>query len=150
MSFVIAAPEMMTAAATDMATIGSNVSAAHMMAAARTTSVIPAAVDEVSTGIARLVSQHATDYQALAAKAAAFHEQFMHHLTAGAFSYASIEAAPAASLGSLLSLVPPGILINLGMAGIDAGLFLIAGIVIGYLAFGILLNALILRPLGWS
>jgi hypothetical protein len=50
---------MMTSAATDLATIGSNVNAAHMVAAARTTSVIPAAADEVSAGIAQLVSQHA-------------------------------------------------------------------------------------------
>ena len=43
MSYVIAAPEMMTSAAADLATIGSNVSAAHMAAAARTVAVIPAA-----------------------------------------------------------------------------------------------------------
>jgi PE family len=33
MSYVIAAPEIMTSAATDLATIGSNVSAVHMAAA---------------------------------------------------------------------------------------------------------------------
>jgi hypothetical protein len=33
MSYVITAPELMTSAATDLATIGSNVSAAHMAAA---------------------------------------------------------------------------------------------------------------------
>jgi hypothetical protein len=93
MSYVIAAPEMMTAAATDFATIGSNLSAAHMAAAARTTAVIPAAADEVSTGIAQLFSQHAASYQAMAAQAAAFNGQFVQHLTAGAFSYADIEAA---------------------------------------------------------
>jgi hypothetical protein len=58
MSYVIADPEMMTAAAADLATIGSNVDAAHMVAAARTTSVIPAAADEVSAGIAQLFSSH--------------------------------------------------------------------------------------------
>jgi hypothetical protein len=41
MSYVIAAPEIMTSAATDLATIGSNVSAAHMVAAARTVAVLP-------------------------------------------------------------------------------------------------------------
>jgi hypothetical protein len=93
MAYVIAAPEMMTAAATDLATIGSNVNAAHLVAAARTTSVIPAAADEVSTGIAQLFSQHAANYQAMAAQAAAFNDQFVQHLTAGAGAYASIEAA---------------------------------------------------------
>jgi hypothetical protein len=91
MSYVIAEPELMTSAATDLATIGSNVSAAHMVAAARTMSVIPAAADEVSASIAQLFSQHAADYQALAGKAAAFQEQFVQHLTASAGAYASAE-----------------------------------------------------------
>jgi hypothetical protein len=52
----------------------------------------------VSVGIAHLFSQHAQDYQALAGQASAFHQQFMQHLSAGAFSYASAEAANAASL----------------------------------------------------
>jgi len=123
MAHVIAAPEMMTAAATDVATIGSNVNAAHMVAAARTTSVIPAAVDEVSTGIAQLFSQHAANYQTLAGQAAAFHDQFVQHLTAGAFSYASIEAALASFLqdlnvsadsfvSSLAGLTPQSLLLN--------------------------------------
>ena len=77
MSYVIAAPEMMTSAATDLATIASNVSAAHMVAAARTTSVIPAAADEVSTSIAHLFSQHAASYQAMAGQAAAFNNQYV-------------------------------------------------------------------------
>ncbi|HUH67593.1 MAG TPA: PE family protein [Mycobacterium sp.] len=103
MAYVIAAPEMMTAAATDLGTIGSNVNAAHMVAAARTTSVIPAATDEVSTGIAQLFSQHAANYQALARQAAQFNAQFVQHLTAGAFSYASIEAALASLLKSSIT-----------------------------------------------
>jgi len=101
MSYVTANPEMMTAAASDLASIGSNVDAARMVAAARTTSVIPAAADEVSAGIAHLFSQHAQDYQAMAGKAAAFQEQFVQHLTAGAFSYASVEANNAALLNGL-------------------------------------------------
>jgi hypothetical protein len=41
MAYVIEDPGMMTAATSDLATIGSNLSAAHMTAAARTPSVIP-------------------------------------------------------------------------------------------------------------
>ena len=104
MSYVIAAPEMMTSAATDLATIGSNVNAAHMVAAARTSSVIPAAADEVSASIAHLFSQHAANYQALAAQAAAFNDQFVQHLTAGAFSYTDIEATLAWLLQNLQNL----------------------------------------------
>jgi Flp pilus assembly protein TadG len=116
MAYVIAAPEMMTSAASDLAAIGSNVSAAHMVAAARTTSVIPAAADEVSAGIAQLFSQHAANYQALAAQAAAFNDQFVQHLTAGAFSYASTEAFNVTISG----LPPLDFLSNLPLATITA------------------------------
>ena len=61
MSYVIAAPEMMTSAATDLATIGSTLSAAHMTAALPTAAVIPAAADEVSASIAHLFSQYGGD-----------------------------------------------------------------------------------------
>ncbi|WP_085094282.1 PE family protein [Mycobacterium paraense] len=98
MAYVIADPEIMASAASDLTTIESNVNAAHMVAAARTTSVIPAAADEVSTSIAHLFSQHAATYQALAGQAAAFNDQFVQQLTAGAFSYASAEATNASLL----------------------------------------------------
>jgi PE family protein len=116
MAYVIAAPEMMTAAATDLANIASNVSAAHLAAAAPTVAVIPAAADEVSAGIAHVFSQHAQGYQALAGKAAAFHDQFVATLHASAGSFAATEAASAAtlrpaaaglSLNSLLDSVRP-------------------------------------------
>jgi hypothetical protein len=98
MAYVIADPQMMTSAASDLAAIGSNVDAAHKVAAARTTSVIPAAADEVSASIAHLFSQHATDYQALAGQAAAFHDQFVGRLTASAAAYAHTEAPNTALL----------------------------------------------------
>jgi hypothetical protein len=127
MSYVIATPELMTSAATDLATIGSNVSAAHAAAAARTVAVLPAAADEVSAGIAHLFSAHAANYQAMAAQAAAFNDQFVQHLTAGAFSYASTEAALAsllqpltASIGSAIGAIGalPGQLFNLVSAAV--------------------------------
>jgi hypothetical protein len=101
MAHVIANPEMMAAAATDVATIGSTLNAAHTAAAAPTLAVMPAAADEVSAGVAHLFSQHAHDYQALAGQAAAFQEQFVQHLTASAGSYAATEAANAAVLQPL-------------------------------------------------
>jgi hypothetical protein len=115
-AWINAAGTFLASAAADLATIGSNVSAAHLVAAARTVAVVPAAADEVSTSIAHLFSQHAANYQALAGQAAAFNGQFVHNLTAGAFSYAGIEAKLAASLSSLLSLLPPGIQNNLQAA----------------------------------
>ena len=101
MSYVIAAPEMMAATATDLATIGSNLSAAHVTAAAPTVAVIPAAADEVSASIADLFSRYAQGYQALAGQAAVFHDQFVQNLTAGAGSYAATDTANASLLQPL-------------------------------------------------
>ena len=81
MSFVIAAPEMVTSAASDLVNIGSKISDAHAAAATSTTALIPAAGDEVSAAIASLFSSRAQAFQALSAQAAAFHTQFAQALT---------------------------------------------------------------------
>jgi hypothetical protein len=104
MPYVMVAPEMMAAAATDVAAVGSTLSAAHLAAAAPTVAVIPAAADEVSASIAHLFSRHAQDYQALAGQAAAFQEQFVQHLNASVHSYAAAEAANTASLQPLTAI----------------------------------------------
>jgi PE family protein len=98
MSAVIADPEMMTAAASDMAAIGDTLNAAHMTAAVPTVAVLPAAADEVSAGIAHLFSGYGQEYQKLAGEAAASYEQFAQHLTASAGAYAGAEDAIAAFL----------------------------------------------------
>ena len=49
----------------------------------------------------RQVSDVPPSYQALAGQAAAFNDQFVQHLTAGAFSYAGIEATIASLLRDL-------------------------------------------------
>lgn len=98
MSAVIAAPELMAEATTDLAAIGSTISAAHLLAAGPTATVLPAAADEVSASIAQLFSLHAHDCHVLAGQTAVFHEQFVQNLTARAGSNADAEAANAASL----------------------------------------------------
>jgi hypothetical protein len=97
MSSVIAVPELMAVAATDLSTIGSTLSAAHLAAATPTLALMPAAADEVSASIAQLFSTHAQDYQGLAAQAAAFHERFVQGLIGSGGSYASAEAANTAA-----------------------------------------------------
>lgn len=92
MSFLIAAPELMADAAANLANLGSAIGSANFAAAAATTGLLPAAADEVSTQIASMFSAHAAGYQQLSAQAAAFHEQFVQALTAGAGTYASAEA----------------------------------------------------------
>ena len=97
MSSVIAAPELIATAATDLRNIGSTLSAAHTAAATSTTAMAAAAEDEVSAAIAAVFSAHGQDFQALGAHAAAFRAQFVQALTAGARSYVSAEAANVAA-----------------------------------------------------
>jgi hypothetical protein len=98
MSNLIAAPEIMATAATDLATIGSDLRAAHTAAATQTTGVLAAAEDEVSAAIVALFSTHGQGFQAVGAQAAAFHAQFVQALHADAGAYASTEAANAAMI----------------------------------------------------
>src|SRR5271156_3549363 len=97
MSFVIALPEMLGTAATDLTNIGSTLSASNAAAAPQTTVILAAAEDEVSAAIAALFSAHGQGFQALSAQAATFHDQFVQTLTAGAGSYALAEAANVAA-----------------------------------------------------
>ena len=100
MSFVIAVPEYVTVAASDLANLASTISAANAAAAAPTSAVLAAGSDEVSAAVATVFGAHAQAYQALSAQAAAFHQQFVQLLNAGAGSYASAEAANATPLQS--------------------------------------------------
>ena len=136
---------MMTSAAADLATIGSNVSAAHMAAAAPTVAVLPAAADEVSASIAHLFSQHAANYQAMAGQAAAFNDQFVQTLKSGGAAYAQTETTSAALLRPLnasaasQSLVISTVLFleSLPVVGqLFEGLFALLGISLLLLLFG--------------
>jgi hypothetical protein len=114
MSFVIAAPELVTAAATDLANIGSSLSEVNASAAAPTTTVTAAAGDEVSAAIAALFSRYGKAFQALSAQAAAFHSQFAQALNAGARAYASSEAANAGPLQTLAQdLLDPNVAVSI-------------------------------------
>ncbi len=106
MSYLVVVPELVAAAATDLANIGSSISAANAAAAAPTTALVAAGGDEVSAAIAALFGAHARAYQALSAQAAMFHEQFVRALAAGGNSYAVAEAATAQSVQQdLLNLI---------------------------------------------
>ena len=101
MSYVVALPEMMSAAATDVASIGSVVATANQGVAGATTRILAAAEDEVSADIAALFSAHGQSYQALSAQAAAFHERFVQALTGASGAYAATEAANTSPLAAL-------------------------------------------------
>jgi PE family len=66
-------PGEVVAAATDLAGIGSSISAANVSAVPLTTAIAAAGADEVSAGIAALFGAHAEVYQQQGAVAAAFH-----------------------------------------------------------------------------
>jgi PE family len=103
MSYVSVLPEMLAAAATDLAGIGSSLGEANTAAAEKTTAVIAAAEDEVSVAVASLFSGHAQEFQALSAQAAAFHAEFAQTLGAAGKPYASAEAAGSSALHGMLS-----------------------------------------------
>jgi hypothetical protein len=112
MSYLIAAPEILGSTATDLASIARTLNTANASAAAPTTGILAAAKDEVSAAVAALFSGHAQAYQAASAEAAAFHQQFVQALTAGAGAYAGAEAANASHLGQLLAAIGAGTGIN--------------------------------------
>lgn len=62
MSYMIATPAALTAAATDIDGIGSAVSVANAAAVAATTGVLAAGGDEVLAAIARLFNANAEEY----------------------------------------------------------------------------------------
>jgi hypothetical protein len=89
MSLVIATPDVMAAAATDLANICSTIRAADAAAAFPTTAVLAAGADEVSAAITSLFNAHAQGFQALSAQAARFHAQFVQALNSAGSSYAA-------------------------------------------------------------
>ncbi|MBD9333113.1 PE family protein, partial [Mycobacterium tuberculosis] len=92
MSFVVVAPEVLAAAASDLAGIGSTLAQANAAALAPTTAVLAAGADEVSAAIASLFGAHGQAYQAVSAQMSAFHAQFMQALTGAGGAYAAAEA----------------------------------------------------------
>jgi hypothetical protein len=107
MSFLITTPDIVSAAATDLAGIGSTLSEANSAAASATTGVVSAGLDEVSAAIAELFGAHGQAYQALSAQAAQFHNDFVQTMTAGANAYASAEGNAAQTLASPAAGVSP-------------------------------------------
>jgi hypothetical protein len=99
MSFVTTQPEALSAAAVNLAGIGTTMSAQNAAAAASTTGLVPAAADEVSALTATQFAVHAQMYQAVSAQAEAIHQLFVSTLGTSATSYAATETANAISAG---------------------------------------------------
>jgi len=99
MTFVITQPELLTAAANQLQSIGSTLTAQNDAAAAPTLGVVPAAADEVSGLTAMQFAAHAALYQEVSTQAAAIHDLFVEVLHASGASYAGTEAANAIAAG---------------------------------------------------
>ncbi|WP_459758597.1 PE family protein, partial [Mycobacterium riyadhense] len=98
MSYLVATPGMLVAAATDVQSIGAALVAANMAAAVPITEVAAAGGDDISAAVASAFSAHAIDYQAVSAQARAFYTEFMRRLNAAAGAYGSAEATNATLL----------------------------------------------------
>ncbi|OOK68131.1 PE family protein [Mycobacterium kansasii] len=109
MSFVLASPEVLAAAAADVVRIGSVLRSANAAAATPTIAVSAPGADEVSAAVASLFAGHGQAYQRLSAHLTAYHDQFVRTLQSSADAYAGAEAANAAPLQSagqgLLNLI---------------------------------------------
>ena len=95
MSFLSILPEILSAAADNLQSVGSRIQAQNTAALGPTTGVAPAASDEVSALTAVQFAAHAHAYQAVSAQAASIHQMFVTMLAAAAGSYAATEAANA-------------------------------------------------------
>jgi len=97
--FVTAQPEALAAAAETLSGVSSAVNSQNAASAVPTTSVLPAAADEVSVLTAAQFSAQGQVYQSMSAQAAAIHEMFVNTLAMSAGSYAATEAGNAAAVG---------------------------------------------------
>lgn len=106
MSFVIATPDVLTAAATDLAAIDSALDAAGTAVADRTTSILAAGADEVSTAISAMFSDFGQGYQEVGRQATLFYDRFVRTLNLAGNAYTVAEAANAYSVQQLLRSLP--------------------------------------------
>ncbi len=99
MSFLTTQPDMLSAAAGNLAGIGDSLAAQNGAAAGPTEAVAPPAADLVSAATAAQFVAHSQAYQEIAVQAAAIHQQLVATLQASAGSYGFTEAANATAAG---------------------------------------------------
>lgn len=99
MSFVRTYPEHLTAAASNLQSLGAALNVGTAAAAAPTTGVVPAAADEVSMLTAAQFATHGQRFQELSAQAARIQAALAATLATSGNSYAETEAANAAAAG---------------------------------------------------
>ncbi len=108
MSFAIA-PQIVSAAAENLAGIGSTLGQATTAAAAHTTSVTAAAADEVSIAISGLFGTYGNQFQALSAQAEAFHDELVSLMSGSATAYVDTEIANGAGVAATTNPILGGL-----------------------------------------
>lgn len=101
MAHLLTLPEVMAAAAGDVAEIRSAISSAGASAAGATTGMAAAAEDEVSAMTAALFGSYGRDFQSLLHQAGAFHERFAQLMAEAGNAYSQTESEAQAALGAL-------------------------------------------------
>ncbi|MDT5221367.1 MAG: hypothetical protein QOF15_3472 [Mycobacterium sp.] len=109
MSYVVAQPPGLTAAATELTGIGSVIDAAAVAAAAPTTGIMSAAADEVSAAIANLFGGFGLEFQTISSQFGGLYEGLVQRLTTTVEYYANAESINTAALvqGATAGLVTP-------------------------------------------
>jgi len=106
MAYVVAAPQAVAAAATDLANVGSTIDGANSAASAPTMGELAPSADQVSLAVGAFFSGHAESYQEICAQMNAFHTQFVEAVHSAGSAYATAEAANASSIrGGVLDLL---------------------------------------------
>jgi hypothetical protein len=98
MEYLVTAPEILATTAGDVGDIRSAITDANANAAGRTSGLVAAAQDEVSEAVAKLFGGYGQQYQAVLAKATAFHDEFARALGAAGNAYSQAEASTATLL----------------------------------------------------
>ncbi|GLD43386.1 hypothetical protein Mkiyose1665_38860 [Mycobacterium kiyosense] len=100
MSYVTTYPAALLAAAGALQDLGTTLAAEDAAAAPPTTSIAPAAADEVSALQAAQFAAYGSWYQQVSAQAKAVHQQLVNTLGANANAYGETEAANQSAAGS--------------------------------------------------
>ncbi len=109
MSLLSIAPDLVSAASGNLENLGAALRSATTAAAVQTTAIAAPAADEVSAAVTALFGMRGQEFQALSAKAAAFHDEFVNLLNGGAAQYLSTEVANARqTVMNALSTTGPG------------------------------------------
>jgi PE family len=121
MSSLNVLPEMVSAASGELQNLGCGLRSANAAAASQTTAIAAPAADEVSSSISAALGAHAQEFQAVSARAAAFHDEFVNLLNGGAAQYVSAEAANAQHMLANTVNAPTGALLGNPLIGTGQG-----------------------------